>query len=398
MNKLFAAWTRQVLEYQRQYQDAWQALSMQMNAPGQHGGTAANASANPWIAALEQWCQTMQPSATGPAHDFYARLIEQGKTYLQVTDGLHQAFQQAAAAGESVVRWQEAMNDTMTGLKEMFGGNRAGVPGAAHQAIAFWELPLNTWQRAVSSSSILPGDFLQNVGGASGVGQVRDQIHGRVDQLLSTPAIGYMREHQEQSQILAKLSLDYQQALQDYAATYGEIGVRCVETLQQAIRQRTAEENPIRSLRELYDLWIDSCEQAYGEYVKTDRYVEIYGRLVNSLMALKRHGSMMVDEVLGAMNMPTRAEVDTLHRRLQESRRESKALHSEVVALRRLVQAEIGALKKRLGTGDGQSASANGSEAKAATNRKTASGSVAAKSSTKANSRAKQRRPSVNRS
>jgi class III poly(R)-hydroxyalkanoic acid synthase PhaE subunit len=347
----FTAWANHLLEYQRTYQDAWQALAAQPNA---RGFDAVGNDSNPWVAALEQWWKTAQLGTTPPVQDFYTRLVEQGKVYFQMSDGLNKALQEASALGESAARWQEAVNNTVSGLKDMFGGQKAAESGAVRQAIGFWELPLKTWQRAVSSSSVLPGDFLQHIN-ALGVGRVRDEIHGRVDQLLSTPAIGYMRENQEQTQTLAKLIIDYQQALHDYVATYGEIGIKCVETLQQHVQRRAEEGKSVGSLRDMYDLWVDSCEEAYGEYVSTDEYVEIYGSLVNSLMAVKRHGTMMVDEVLGALNMPTRAEIDTLHLRLQEARREGKALRAELESLRQL-GVELSALKaKLLDTGNSES-------------------------------------------
>ncbi|MBA2492988.1 MAG: class III poly(R)-hydroxyalkanoic acid synthase subunit PhaE [Gammaproteobacteria bacterium] len=331
----FNIWTNQMLDYQRQYQEALQGFAPRAVPPafGSAGLSGNPLDSNPWVSALEQWWKTMQPGTQPSVDDFYSRLVNQGKVYFQMTDSMNQAFQQASAVGESAARWQDAVSTTLTGLKDMFGGNKPDVGGVARQAIAFWELPLNTWQHAVASTSILPGDFLHGMN-VAGVRQVRDEMHERVDQMLSTPAVGQMREQQEQAQTLAKLTLDYQQALHDYVATYGEIGVKCVEALQRLLEQRVADNQPVSSLREMYDLWVDSCEKAYGEYVDTEKYGAIYGRLVNSLMALKRHGTMMVDESLGAMNMPTRSEIDTLHQRLHEVRRETKQLRAEIESLR----------------------------------------------------------------
>src|SRR5680860_820409 len=235
----FNIWTNQMLDYQRQYQEALQGFTPRAVPPA-FGGAALGG--NPWVSALEQWWKTMQPGTQPSVDDFYSRLVNQGKVYFQLTESMHQAFQQASAAGESAARWQD---------------------GVARQAIAFWELPLNTWQHAVSSLSILPGDFLQGMN-VPGARQVRDETHERVDQMLSTPAVGQMREQQQQARTLAKLTLDYQQALRDYVATYGEIGVKCVEALQRLLEQRMADNQPVSSLREMYDLWVDSCEQAYG--------------------------------------------------------------------------------------------------------------------------------------
>jgi len=66
----------------------------------------------------------------------------------------------------------------------------------------------------------------------------------------------------------------------------------------------------------------------------TPEYAKIHGRLVNALMAVKQKLSHLVDESLGGLNMPTRRELRTLQDRLQESRREYKALRVEVELLR----------------------------------------------------------------
>ncbi|MDQ3731071.1 MAG: class III poly(R)-hydroxyalkanoic acid synthase subunit PhaE, partial [Pseudomonadota bacterium] len=161
------------------------------------------------------------------------------------------------------------------------------------------------------------------------------------------------------------------------------------------------EGNPIESLREVHNLWIDSCEQAYANYVVTDKYVGVYGRLVNSVMALKRHGTMMVDQVLSAMNMPTRSEVDTLHRRLQETRRESKVLRAELDSLRKMLRSEMQSLRRSPQTDNGKSddiVSRAGSTSKAGRAGKAALPASALKSSAKAKSRAKRSGPSAKQS
>ena len=51
-------------------------------------------------------------------------------------------------------------------------------------------------------------------------------------------------------------------------------------------------------------------------------------------MALKQHSREMIDQLLGAIGIPTRRETNTLHRRLQEVRREGKAMRAELEALK----------------------------------------------------------------
>ena len=88
------------------------------------------------------------------------------------------------------------------------------------------------------------------------------------------------------------------------------------------------------SLREFYNIWVDACEEVYGEYAMSGEYSEMYGEMVNALMQVKRHSSLLVDEMLESMNMPTHREINTLHQRLHEMRREYRALRDEIEQLR----------------------------------------------------------------
>ena len=51
----------------------------------------------------------------------------------------------------------------------------------------------------------------------------------------------------------------------------------------------------------------------------------------------------MVDESLGALNMPSRSELRTLQDRLQETRRENKRLRQDLLSLQRQVATLVAA-------------------------------------------------------
>jgi hypothetical protein len=95
----------------------------------------------------------------------------------------------------------------------------------------------------------------------------------------------------------------------------------------------------------MYGLWVDCNEKAYADYVTTDEYSELYGRLSNALMAVKQHYGKLMDKVLAKLNLPTRRGRDTILKRLQETKRnQSKsvakiaALEGELQALRQMIE------------------------------------------------------------
>jgi Poly(R)-hydroxyalkanoic acid synthase subunit (PHA_synth_III_E). len=100
-------------------------------------------------------------------------------------------------------------------------------------------------------------------------------------------------------------------------------------------------------LREIYDLWVDCNEKAYAELVYTDKYSELYGRLSNSLLAVKQHQGKAMDKILAKMNIPTRQGMKSVLKRVQEMKRaQSKSdtkitnLENELQALRELIKDE----------------------------------------------------------
>ena len=95
-----------------------------------------------------------------------------------------------------------------------------------------------------------------------------------------------------------------------------------------------ADQKAITTVRELYDLWVECSEEVYAKNVLTDEYAEMHGEMVNALMALKHQGAQMMDDLAGALNMPTRQEMDTIHLRFQTSRRNNQTLRKEVATLK----------------------------------------------------------------
>jgi len=173
---------------------------------------------------------------------------------------------------------------------------------------------------------LTPGDTLRNMphGDAS----------GHFDRLMSAPGLGYTREEQRQQKEMTRRVVDYQRAFQEYMQFFSGIGALSVDRMRQIVEEIGKEGKTIDSARVLYDTWVGACEEVYGEQVMTPEYAKIHGQLVNALMGVKHQMGCMVDESLGALNMPTRAELRTLQARMQENRREIKQLRIEIESLK----------------------------------------------------------------
>lgn len=311
------------LALQRKYWDSWTEMSNKAMGLGGAKPTM------PWEGVLDHWWQAMSPAAPDASKAFMEKMVEQGKTFFRLAETFG-ARTGDDNATNGLALWTKAIED----MQKRFTGSVDDGGNAAQRMMSFWELPLDNWQRMMSSMSPMPGDFLRNM--------PHDQFKGNLDRVLSAPGLGYTREEQGQYQELMRRAADYQTALQDYTGFYNRLGMKSVERMGGYLQDVIDSGKSIDSARALYDNWVNSCESVYATEVATPEYAQIHGRLINAQMALKKRMSIMVDEQLGAMNMPSRSEMCTVQDRLQEARRENKQLHNRLRALEKQVAALAG--------------------------------------------------------
>jgi class III poly(R)-hydroxyalkanoic acid synthase PhaE subunit len=341
------AWMDLWLESQRRYVEAWGEMGRAAGA----GGAAATR-ADPWSEAmhkgLDAWWQTVAVGLPAGTREAASRFLDVGKGYWRIGE----AFQHLVEASRGFMggdgEWQKALQEGLKRFQDTVCGTEAQANPWSGLA-TFCGMPLDNWRRVVSSLSVLPGDLEKALRGEGPAGP--ETLQRALDRLLATPPLGYTREWQEQVQDWAGLWLDHGQALQEYQSQLGSVTTRAVDKLGARLLERAKDGKPIETLREAYDLWVDCAEDAYAEVASSPGFISAQARLTNTLMAVKRHEQQIVAEVQSGLNMPTRREMDTSHRRVQELRREIRGLEDRLDELPRLYQeveglrAEIRALR-----------------------------------------------------
>jgi poly[(R)-3-hydroxyalkanoate] polymerase subunit PhaE len=304
---------------QRKYWDAWLNLSRKATGADAESGQSPTSVAD----GLHKWWGLVTPTTPPAAQEFYDRMLALGQAYV----GLGEKFTQPGGedAAPAFENWLDHLQNSLASVTE---GARTQTDRSARDALAFWDLPLDTWQRTVSSMLPVPGDYLQGMQNQDAA-RVAESVKDRFERFLAIPAVGYSREAQDQYQKLARLLHDYAKALQQYNIAFARIGMRSIDNFRRKLND-AAQSGPIDSLRKHYDLWVDACEEVYAEYVMSEEYTALYGHMVNALMAVKRQGAVLVDEALESMNIPTRREINTMHQRMHDVRRENHALRAEL--------------------------------------------------------------------
>lgn len=289
-----------------------------MNDPG-------NEMWNDWQKMAQQSWQTWSDMARAGGHGAPAPApagYSSDATVQRMIDGLktwQQWMQTAAGTNLSSQDWQQ-------NLQAMFG--RGGQPfmqafnGIDSAGAHGFEHMMQQWMSA-------------------------QQPTAGVREMLGMPAFGFNREHQQQQQQLMLAMLDYADRTRRYNELISQANLQGVQRMQARLQERAEADKPVESLRGLYDLWVDVAEEAYAEVAMSPDFRVAYGDMVNAQMHMRSLQQKQVEQASAQLGMPTRSEVDSIGKRLQEVRRELRsvdvpALVAEVEALR----AEVAALRR----------------------------------------------------
>ena len=223
------------------------------------------------------------PSAAGPFSGFFEQLstLAQGQ-WQQLAAGVAGG---ATGSGEALSGWHSLLESM--------------VPAADFPAAAMPGLDATKWREA-----------------------------------LSTPQVGPMREHVERWQQALLAQLDQQEANRALSAQLGEILKLALEHFRKRMTARAEPGKQIGSMRELFDEWIEAGEQAWAERASGDAFVAALGQYSNAKMHVRAAQADQINRIAAQLGLPTRAEVDSDHRRIAQMERELRRVRRELDELR----------------------------------------------------------------
>lgn len=138
------------------------------------------------------------------------------------------------------------------------------------------------------------------------------------------PGIGYTREKQEDWARLYRCWLAHEEALRHYNAEMVKVALIALSRFEETLKSGAGQ--PLSSLKDIYHRWVDVSEDVYARFAMTDDHAKIYARMVDTLSELKIETTKLCDQWAQQLNLPTRAEIDTLHRQMHDMKRDNREL------------------------------------------------------------------------
>jgi hypothetical protein len=131
--------------------------------------------------------------------------------------------------------------------------------------------------------------------------------------------LGLMREHEQAWRDLAAAQSEYKRVEAKLVAMIHRVQLNALALLEQRIRERGAIE-PLKSVRELYDLWIEAGEHEFAELAHSPAYCRTQAAFANAGTEFRLKQQAVLERALKTFDLPTRAELNSVHRQLRELR------------------------------------------------------------------------------
>jgi class III poly(R)-hydroxyalkanoic acid synthase PhaE subunit len=207
-------------------------------------------------------------------------------------------------------RWVAASLAYVRGLTE-FAQSQPG--DATSSAARLNEEMLNAWRG----------------GWAGATSSGRDAGQRFLEALGRLPALGIAREHAEAWRELAIAQRECQELEQALRLELTRLQNDVLSLLEQRIGERAQTDKPIGGWRELYDLWVECGEQTYAQLAHSEAYSKLQAELGNAAVRLRARQQKILEHALRQFDLPTRSELNSVHRQLRELRERVAMLEAE---------------------------------------------------------------------
>jgi hypothetical protein len=246
------------------------------------------------------------------AQDAARRMLQLGESYLGLTRGFWEVLQQRNASGNQ--------------------------PGAAGQA-GDWTAAFDQMRRAMGGELgklfALPADqnawftgWQQLATGFANASQALQGAVGLMPQMPGVPGIPA-----EMWPRLTKAGLRYQQSLARLASLLAKVSAEAVDSLAKLVGPEA--KSPPTSLRGVYDLWVECGEKACSAAAHGAEFAAAQQELNEAIGDLRQLQQQIGESWMRMFDLPTRAEFNSINRRVMTLRQRLREVEEELEALRR---------------------------------------------------------------
>jgi len=146
---------------------------------------------------------------------------------------------------------------------------------------------------------------------------------------LELAPIGYFREYQAHAQELMKALEEHRRVAVQLSGAIARVHADALELLAKKTAALAQSGESIADTQRLYNLWIECAEQSFAQHARGEFFGRLQGEWVNACLRVRIAQQTIAEEFLKSLDLPTRAELNSVHKRLKDLRERVERLEAE---------------------------------------------------------------------
>lgn len=247
-----------------------------------------------------------------------------------------QAWQEILPKAQAGENWQQILTNYSQQIQNQFNQFSTSSAKISEDASELWQLYLQQLQKfnqvwgAYLESSLNP--LSQTSTGSSQPWIELNNLYWdmfyqpTVGNLFQTPTLGVSREFNNKILKGFEAWTNLYRASVNYQILLTHIQVQSFEALMQELVTLAEKGEPITDWRKFQDLWSRIFDEGFEKAFLSEVNLKTQGNFLNALNAYRMQQQDLLELWLNSINIPTRTEVDEIHKTIYELRKEVKQL------------------------------------------------------------------------
>ncbi|NTU79240.1 MAG: class III poly(R)-hydroxyalkanoic acid synthase subunit PhaE [Chloroflexales bacterium] len=293
-----------------------------------------------WRQAAAQGFEAWAAGADPFAQIMSRQLISAQSTLLRILELITSAWQDLAPKVEAGDDRERALREAAEQIRRQLFPDPGRTMHTAQDVGDLWRIYLEElqqisgpWAELLRQAPGLPGGRPGPEGGAALMELTSlywDAYERSFGRMLESPRMGFSRELEEKLLRGFDAWADFRRAGAAFQLVVADIWTGVFEQVLRELIERGQSGKPIQSLHDLLQRWTSVADRQLEVAFSSEPFLQAQRQMFNAAMRYRLHEQQIVEISLRTSYLPTRSEIDEVHRSLYELRKEVKALRKDL--------------------------------------------------------------------
>ncbi len=144
--------------------------------------------------------------------------------------------------------------------------------------------------------------------------------------ILQSPNFGYAREFNNKLLKSFDAWINFSKASFDYQIVLLNVWLKASEELMWELASSQEKGETLQNWQQFLQVWSSIFDRVFAQTFRSEDALEVQGNFLNSAMTYRLYQKQIMEVFLKMYDLPTRSEVDEIHRSIYELRKEIKSL------------------------------------------------------------------------